>query len=295
MNNNDSPKVCIIMPVYNGANTIKFALASILRQSYENWICVIVNDGSTDETKKILDSIKDIRFRIYHLDQNKGRGYARDIALSHSEGKYLTYLDADDMIHKDKIRIQIDYLEKYSDIWMVGCGYTTFDSDFNALRSNELSDFQSKDNMSYGRSIPLLLPSIMLRLEYAKKICYNKYLDVGEDYDYFARYCEGHKFANIGKPYYYYRTGNVTPYKLIYYQFNSLKRVVVTWNMGLRVLAFRSFIKKSLKILAYLILIPILGTKKIINRRTGKPITYGLLLEYNDEFNLIDKISKDMK
>lgn len=291
MNNNDRPKVCIIMPVFNGANTIKFALASILRQSYENWTCVIVNDGSTDETKSILDSIKDTRFHIYHLDRNRGRGYARDVALNHSEGKYLTYLDADDMMHKDKIKQQIDYLEKYNDIWMVGCGYTTFDNNYNALRSNKLSDFQSISNMKYGQALPLLPATIMLRLEYAKKFCYNKYLDVGEDYDYFARYCEGHKFANIGKAYYYYRTGNVTPYKLIYYQFNALKGVVVTWKMGLRVTAFTWFIRRCLKIMAYFILIPIIGTKRIINRREGESITPELLLEYNNEFEFINKLS----
>lgn len=291
MNNNDRPKVCIIMPVFNGANTIKFALASILRQSYENWTCVIVNDGSTDETKSILDSIKDTRFHIYHLDRNRGRGYARDVALNHSEGKYLTYLDADDMMHKDKIKQQIDYLEKYNDIWMVGCGYTTFDNNYNALRSNKLSDFQSISNMKYGQALPLLPPTIMLRLEYAKKICYNKELDIGEDYDYLARYCEGHRFANIGKAYYYYRTGNVTPYKLIYYQFNALKGVVVTWKMGLRVTAFTWFIRRCLKIMAYFILIPIIGTKRIINRREGESITPELLLEYNNEFEFINKLS----
>lgn len=291
MNNNDRPKVCIIMPVFNGANTIKFALASILRQSYENWTCVIVNDGSTDETKSILDSIKDTRFHIYHLDRNRGRGYARDVALNHSEGKYLTYLDADDMMHKDKIKQQIDYLEKYNDIWMVGCGYTTFDNNYNALRSNKLSDFQSISNMKYGQALPLLPATIMLRLEYAKKICYNKELDIGEDYDYFARYCEGHRFANIGKAYYYYRTGNVTPYKLIYYQFNALKGVVVTWKMGLRVTAFTWFIRRCLKIMAYFILIPIIGTKRIINRREGESITPELLLEYNNEFEFINKLS----
>ena len=291
MNNNDRPKVCIIMPVFNGANTIKFALASILRQSYENWTCVIVNDGSTDETKSILDSIKDTRFHIYHLDRNRGRGYARDVALNHSEGKYLTYLDADDMMHKDKIKQQIDYLEKYNDIWMVGCGYTTFDNNYNALRSNKLSDFQSISNMKYGQALPLLPATIMLRLEYAKKICYNKELDIGEDYDYLARYCEGHRFANIGKAYYYYRTGNVTPYKLIHYQFNALKGVVVTWKMGLRVTAFTWFIRRCLKIMAYFILIPIIGTKRIINRRKGESITPELLLEYNNEFEFINKLS----
>ena len=77
MKNNEYPLVCLVMPVYNGEKTIKYALASILRQTYDNWICIIVNDGSTDGTRQILDSISDSRFRIYHMEKNVGRGMAK--------------------------------------------------------------------------------------------------------------------------------------------------------------------------------------------------------------------------
>ena len=74
MNAKQIPLVCIIMPVYNVENTILYALNSIVRQTYENWICVIVNDGSTDRTKEILDTIEDKRFKIVHLSHNCEKG-----------------------------------------------------------------------------------------------------------------------------------------------------------------------------------------------------------------------------
>ena len=70
----ETPKVSVIMPVYNGEQTLKYAIASLMRQTYENWICIIVNDGSTDNTRVILDSLIDPRFQIYHLEKN---GYKR--------------------------------------------------------------------------------------------------------------------------------------------------------------------------------------------------------------------------
>lgn len=133
MNAKQIPLVCIIMPVYNGENTIHYALNSIVRQTYENWICVIVNDGSTDRTKEILDSIEDKRFKIIHLSHNCGRGAARDEALNRAEGKYLAYLDADDMMHKDKIKAQVEFMESHPEIMLVSCGGITYNDKFEAL------------------------------------------------------------------------------------------------------------------------------------------------------------------
>ena len=241
---NYNPKVCVIMPVYNGEKTLKYALASLLVQSYSNWTCVIVNDGSTDSTKEILDSLKDPRFQVYNLSQNSGRGIARDIALKHAEGDYLAYLDADDMMHEDKLKEQVLYLENNPDIRMVSCGCITINENFEALRAFGLTDIKSDNIMKYGQALPLLLPAIMVRLDQARIFSYNHYLDVGEDYDFFARYCEGYRYANIGKPYYFYLIGNVTARKLIYYQFNSLKYRVVLWKRGYRINAIISMVKR---------------------------------------------------
>lgn len=287
MNIEFQPLVCIIMPVYNGEKTIHFALASLMQQTYENWICVIVNDGSTDGTIDILDSIRDSRFHIYHLEHNQGRGHARDVALSHAEGKYLAYLDVDDMLHRDKLKIQVEYLEKHPDIRMVGCGCITYDENFEVHNAKRLTSFQSIKIMEYGQALPLSLPTIMVRLDQAKKFNYNHYLDVGEDYDYFARYCEGYKYGNIGKPYYYYQTGTVTAKKLFYYQFNSLRDVVVTWQRGRIFQAIILLTKRCFKIVAYSILIPFLGVKRLVNYRNGQCVSPSQLSEFIEELNHI--------
>ena len=290
---NYNPKVCVIMPVYNGEKTLKYALASLLVQSYSNWTCVIVNDGSTDSTKEILDSLKDPRFQVYNLSQNSGRGIARDIALKHAEGDYLAYLDADDMMHEDKLKEQVLYLENNPDIRMVSCGCITINENFEALRAFGLTDIKSDNIMKYGQALPLLLGAIMVRLDQARIFSYNHYLDVGEDYDFFARYCEGYRYANIGKPYYFYLIGNVTARKLIYYQFNSLKYRVVLWKRGYRINAIISMVKRCLKILCYFILIPIVGVDKLVNKRGNNDLlSCNEKNIYTESFEQINRLSK---
>ena len=112
-------KVSVIMPVYNGEKTIRKAVASLLLQSYEDWELVIVNDGSTDRTKDIIDSLCDNRIKVVHLKKNMGRGYARGIALEHVSGEYLAYLDADDMMHKEKLMSEVEVLENDKKIMLV--------------------------------------------------------------------------------------------------------------------------------------------------------------------------------
>ena len=286
------PKVCVIMPVYNGEKTIKLALASLLNQSYTNWECVIVNDGSTDGTRSILDSLKDPRFRIFHLNKNCGRGVARDEALKRSEGDYLAYLDADDMMYKDKLKVQVEFLEANPDIRMVSCGCITMNENFEALRASGMTSFMSDNIMKYGQALPLLLPATMVRLDQAKIFSYNHYLDVGEDYDYFARYCEGYHYANIGKPYYYYLTGNVTAKKLMYYQTNALRTDLVLWQRGRHLKAITNIFKRCTKILLYSILIPIIGVDRIVNKRGNKiEVSTAEQEEFKKELSTIKSIS----
>lgn len=286
------PKVCVIMPVYNGEKTIKLALASLLNQSYTNWECVIVNDGSTDGTRSILDSLKDPRFRIFHLNKNCGRGVARDEALKRSEGDYLAYLDADDMMYKDKLKVQVEFLEANPGIRMVSCGCITMNENFEALRASGMTSFMSDNIMKYGQALPLLLPATMVRLDQAKIFSYNHYLDVGEDYDYFARYCEGYRYANIGKPYYYYLTGNVTAKKLMYYQTNALRTDLVIWQRGRRFRAITNIFKRCTKILLYSILIPIIGVDRIVNKRGNKiEVSTAEQEDFKKELSTIKSIS----
>ena len=98
--NNPMPKVSLIVPVYNVENYIHITLQSILKQSFENWEAILVDDGSLDNSGKICDEYasQDMRFKVIHKP-NGGLSSARNAALKHVNGEYIFYLDGDDFIH----------------------------------------------------------------------------------------------------------------------------------------------------------------------------------------------------
>lgn len=102
--------VSIIIPVYNSANTIEKTLESVLIQDYHNIELIVVNDGSTDNTEEI---IKKYGKRIkYFYQENAGVSTARNLGFSKSNGKYIQYLDSDDLLAKGKLLKQVLALEK---------------------------------------------------------------------------------------------------------------------------------------------------------------------------------------
>lgn len=104
--------VSIIIPCYNQAHYLPDTLASVLAQTYPNWECIIVNDGSPDNTgevaRKWLD--EDNRFR-YVYKENGGLSSARNAGLDAARGEYIQFLDADDAIHPEKLELQINALK----------------------------------------------------------------------------------------------------------------------------------------------------------------------------------------
>jgi len=104
-------KVSVIVPVYNNEKYIKKCLTSILNQTYLNIEVLVVNDGSTDDTKKILDLMIYPKLIIFNND-NHGVSYSRNFALRHATGDYITFVDSDDWLEKNAIEIMINLLEK---------------------------------------------------------------------------------------------------------------------------------------------------------------------------------------
>ena len=100
----NQPLVSIIMPVYNSEKYISEAIESVCNQSYKNWELLIVNDGSTDHTAKIIDdySKKNFRIKVFHR-KNEGVSMARNFALNQICGEYVTFIDSDDVYYVDRL------------------------------------------------------------------------------------------------------------------------------------------------------------------------------------------------
>lgn len=109
------PLISIIIPTYNRASFIGKTLDSILAQTYKNWECIVVDDGSTDDTKEVLKAYcdDDSRFRFYMRPKNKPKGAnaCRNYGFELSKGDFINWFDSDDIMHPKKIIEQVEALE----------------------------------------------------------------------------------------------------------------------------------------------------------------------------------------
>jgi len=109
--------VSIIVPTYNYGNLISETLTSIQSQTYENWECIVVDDGSTDNTAEVVAcySAKDSRIR-YIQQENRRQAAARNNGIGHSRGEYFQFLDADDLLEREKLQRQVAFLDASPDV-----------------------------------------------------------------------------------------------------------------------------------------------------------------------------------
>lgn len=115
-------KVSIIIPCYNYADYLGECLESVLTQSFTDWEVWIIDDGSTDHTQQVskLFQIKDKRIK-YHYQENQGLSNARNTGLSLSTGTYIQFLDADDLISRNKLDLQVKQLEENPEVGVSYC------------------------------------------------------------------------------------------------------------------------------------------------------------------------------
>lgn len=111
------PLISIICPCYNQAQYLDECLQSVLDQTFSDWECIIVNDGSPDNTEEVARKWieRDQRFK-YLKQKNKGVSAARNLGIRHAEGNYFQFLDGDDKLQKNKLLYQIKILESNGSI-----------------------------------------------------------------------------------------------------------------------------------------------------------------------------------
>jgi glycosyltransferase involved in cell wall biosynthesis len=116
---NMMPEISVLMSVYNGEAFLKQAVDSILLQTFKDFELIIINDGSTDQTRKILEFYTDRRIRLYHVENNQGVGAALHFGLSKAVGKYIAKADADDIHYPTRLQKQKEYLDCHPDMALV--------------------------------------------------------------------------------------------------------------------------------------------------------------------------------
>lgn len=114
------PLVSVIIPTYNYGRFIGEAVASLQLQTYANWEAIVVDDGSTDNTKQVVAELaRDEPRVIYVAQENARQGAARNNGIAHARGDYFQFLDADDLIEPNKLERQLAFLEQHAEVDIV--------------------------------------------------------------------------------------------------------------------------------------------------------------------------------
>ena len=124
-------RVSVIIPTYNRAGYLTEAIDSVFGQTYSNMEIIVVDDGSTDDTRERLKPYRDIIEYVY-ID-NGGPARARNVGMEMAKGEYIAFLDSDDLYYPYKIELQAGFLDKHADVAMVS-------SEFSAVNDDKLLD-----------------------------------------------------------------------------------------------------------------------------------------------------------
>jgi glycosyltransferase involved in cell wall biosynthesis len=200
--------VSIVMAVYNGEKFIEEAIESALTQSYENIELIIVNDGSTDSTREILDKITDERVKIIHLEQNQGAANALNVGIDNAKGFWIAILDADDIYYPTKIEEQVRYsLTHYGVVGigtMIDCIPGSKEISKGYLlgvangKNSYISSHDIRDGIYWG--CPLTHSSMMFRKDTFMQVCgYDTDFKIAYDYDLWLKLSEKGELENIPK------------------------------------------------------------------------------------------------
>ena len=189
------PVISVILPVFNSEEFIRKAIESVLAQTFEDFELIIVNDGSTDSSKDIIDSFEDDRIRLIS-QSNQGPGAARNNALRIAEGEYIMYLDSDDWFCHDALEVAYEEITKF------GADFTFFKMiNFDGERYYENDWFELKTLQSFKNRAfkPTETPGSIFDLSVGvcQKIYNRKFLERID-----ARFPEGIFFEDM--PFFYY-------------------------------------------------------------------------------------------
>lgn len=196
------PKITVLMSVYNGEKYLRKAIESILNQTYGNFEFLIINDGSTDSSAKIVHSYQDSRIHFINNHKNIGLTKSLNKGLALAKGEYIARQDADDISNLKRFEKQVNYLERNSEVVLLGTqariinskGFVSKIPNFRKLPTNEISIrwYCMINN-------PFIHSSIMIRRKiiWGEYGGYNNSFITSQDYELWSRIVYTHVCRNL--------------------------------------------------------------------------------------------------
>ena len=194
-NPNPTPKVSVVMPVYNADTTVAEAVQSVLTQTFNDFEFLIMNDGSTDESLNVLAHYKDPRIQVHSFSSNQGLIHALNRGLMLSKGTYVARMDADDICHPNRFARQVQFMDQHPEIGVCGTWSRTF-----GKRKKRVWTFPPDHESIRGLLLfqsPLIHPTVFIRTQIQKEFSLDYRLENAEDYECWVRASKHTRLGNV--------------------------------------------------------------------------------------------------
>lgn len=159
--------VSIVVPVYNAEKYIENTVKCVLSQTYDNWELILVDDGSKDKSVEIMKRMTDERIRVLEFGEGGCAALARNMGIDAATGRYLAFLDADDLWHSDKLEKTLAYLKEKDSAFV----FTSYEfGDENAVGTGKI--VKVPDTLSYKQALSrtvIFTSTVMLDLQKLEK------------------------------------------------------------------------------------------------------------------------------
>ena len=200
--NQRRPLISVVLPVYNVGHYIEECLDSILAQSFQDFEIIVIDDCSTDDTVKLVESYKDPRIFIKKKDRNKGLIDSLNLGFEIAKGKYIARMDGDDISTTDRFQKQLDVLENNPQIDVCGCWLQQFGKKHEIIKHKKNHE---KIVVQMLLSCSMSMGSVMFNRKSLETYKFDINKKHVEDYDFWSRAAWTCKFYNIQEVLYYYR------------------------------------------------------------------------------------------
>jgi glycosyltransferase involved in cell wall biosynthesis len=194
------PTVSVVIPTYNRALMLKEAIQSVLDQTYSDYEIIVVDDGSTDNTREVVNGFSDKRI-IYVFQENRGRSNARNRGISLAQGRYVAFLDADDLFLPTKLEKQVFFMENNPGIVFSHTSYIRVNVKGEHIEEVKSGTFSGKVYPEIIRGCSIATPTVMIDREVLdKNLRFNETLQVGEDVILWTQLARKSTFIGILEP-----------------------------------------------------------------------------------------------
>jgi glycosyltransferase involved in cell wall biosynthesis len=247
------PLISVGIPFHNAQYYLEYAIKSVLAQTYDNWELILVDDGSNDNSLKIAElyAEKDNRIRVISDGKNMKLPRRLNLIIQESKGSYIARMDADDIMHPERLEKQLSFLQENSDFDLLATGLVSIDNN-NKVKGYRTVGLLYTDFSSIKTSYPILHPSVMARKSWFERNKYSEKFPRAEDFELWTRaiFNNDFKMAILPELLLYYREeGNLDINKILN-SYNDVSRIYKLYHLNRKIdvvkLGIKTLIVKGL-------------------------------------------------